>query len=92
MDSLSYVPYILNGGTALVVFFLMITKHLVPGWIYKDKVDESEELKRALEHERDRSDAAMAAANATKDVLLSLRGRFSDDYQEGGHALTKSAS
>lgn len=78
MDASSLVPYIINGGVALVVLFLMIARQLVAGWVYQERQEEIRELKVALDHERERSDAAVAAAAATRDVLLSLRGRYGD--------------
>lgn len=74
----TFLPYIVNGGVALVVMCLIIVKMLVPGWLYQEKQEELKELKQALEHERDRSDAAVAAAAATRDILLSLRGRYAE--------------
>lgn len=76
MDASTLLPYIVNGGVALVVMGLMVTKHIVPGWTYDERTEELRELRAALAHERERSDAAVAAAAATKDVLLSLRGRY----------------
>lgn len=78
MDASSIVPLIINGGVAAIVVLLLITQNLVPGWTYKEKREEIAELKVALEHERERSDAAVAAAAATRDVLLSLRGQYRD--------------
>lgn len=78
-DVSGLLPYLINGGVALLVFLLLGTGWLVPGWAYKEKTEEIRELRAALSSERDRSDAANAAAAATRDVLLSLRGRY---YEE----------
>lgn len=78
MEASEILPLIINGGVAAVVVVLLIFRQLVPGWTYQEKREEVAELKLALEHERQRSDAAVTAANATKDILLSLRGRYGD--------------
>jgi hypothetical protein len=77
---LSYLPYLAQGGVAIIVVILIILRMLVPGWLYTEKTEEIKELQRALEIERQRSDAAVQAAQATRDILLSLRGRI---YEEG---------
>lgn len=79
MDLAELTPYFVNGGVALVVIFLIVIKRLVPGWAHEERMEEIAELKIALEHERETADKAMSAAQATKDVLLSLRGRYRDD-------------
>lgn len=79
MELDSIVPFLINGGVALVVVFLVIARRLVPGWSYEERIEELGELKVALEHERRTADEAMKAAQATKDVLLSLRGHYVDD-------------
>lgn len=80
--AISFLPYIINGGVALVVMLLMIMRIIVPGWIDGERQEEIKELKAALKAERERSDAAVAAAAATRDVLLSLRLRA----DEGGRS------
>jgi hypothetical protein len=85
-EAVNFLPYLVNGGVALLVFLLLGVGWLVPGWAYKEKKEENSELKIALEHERERSDSAVAAAAATRDVLLSLRGRY-DDRDGSRHAV-----
>ena len=80
--AISFIPYIINGGVALVVMFLMIMKFLVPGWTYTEQQEEIKELKRALIAERERSDTAAAATASIRDVLLSLRGRAYEEEVE----------
>jgi hypothetical protein len=73
------IPLLVNGGiagVALAVFiYLMVGGHMVPGHIYQEKREECEELKAALASERARGDAAVAAAGATRDLLLAIGGR-----------------
>jgi hypothetical protein len=75
-------PYVAGGGLALLVYIMTLTKILVPGWVYDDKKKECEELKRALEIERQRGDTATAAAATTRDVLFALQTRSSDVAQK----------
>lgn len=77
MELSGLIPLLVNAGTAgvaLAVFlYLIVSERLVTGGIYRDKKEECEELKAALVAERARGDAAVAAAAATRDILLSLR-------------------
>jgi hypothetical protein len=72
-------PYIsVSGGAAVVLYFMVRRRDaraplFVPGWVYEDKNKECEELKEAIRIERQRGDAAVAAANITRDVLLSIQ-------------------
>lgn len=68
------VPYLANYGAVGVVLILILAGLLVPRPMYADKKEEASELKRALEAERARADAAVTAAAATRDLLLALRG------------------
>lgn len=76
MEITELAPFLINGGVAVIVVILMISRKLVAGWAYDAKVGEIVELKEALQEERRATDAALQAAQATKDVLLSLRGRY----------------
>ncbi len=68
------IPYLANFGAVGVVLILILLGLLVPKPMYQDKKEEVAELKKALDAERSRADAAVAAASATRDLLLSLRG------------------
>lgn len=79
MELSSLIPLFVNGGIAgvfLAVFvYLTVGGHLVPGHIYQERRDECEDLKAALASERARGDASVAAAAATRDLLLAIGGR-----------------
>lgn len=79
MDLTSLVPLFVNGGIAGVVLavflWLIVGGHLVPGRLYEEKRETCEELRAALASERARGDAAVAAAAATRDLLLAIGGR-----------------
>lgn len=79
MELSGLVPFFINGGIAgifLAVFiYLIVGGHLIPGHIYQERRDECEDLKAALNSERARGDAAVAAAAATRDLLLAIGGR-----------------
>ena len=69
---------ILTGSGVAGVFCVLF----VLGWIYpRSVVDdlkaERNELTRRIEAERDRSDAAVAAAQTTRDVLQALQAGIS---------------
>lgn len=78
MELSSLVP-ILNYGIAgimLALFlYMMVGGHLIPGHIYEAKVAECEEYKAAINAERARGDAAVAAAATTRDLLLAIGGQ-----------------
>jgi hypothetical protein len=73
------IPLFVNGGIAAVALalfiYLVVSGHVVPGYIYQEKRDECEDLKAALASERARGDAAVAAASTTRDLLLAIGGR-----------------
>lgn len=71
----SLLPYLVNGGVALVVFFMIVMGALVPAWRYKELREENDDLKEALRLERVRGDTAVSAATTTRDILLSLQGK-----------------
>jgi hypothetical protein len=72
MDS-TLVTVLTNAGPFGVVLVLVIFGILVPGSVLKDRKAEISELKAALAAERQRADAAVAAAATTRDILLALR-------------------
>ena len=79
MELSALVPLLVNGGVAGVVLaifvYLVVAGHIVPGRVYDEKKEECEELKAALQSERARGDAAVAAAAATRDLLLAIGGK-----------------
>lgn len=52
---------------------LFIIGAIFPRNVITDLKDENKELKEALEAERDRANAAVAAASATKDILAAIQ-------------------
>ena len=62
-----------SAGVAGVFCILFITGLIVPRSVVSDKADEINELKEALEAERDRANAAMAGAAATRDMLAAFQ-------------------
>lgn len=87
MELSGIIPLVINGGVPAVFFaiflYLIVAGHLVPGRRYDEKKEECDELKAALASERSRGDAAVAAASATRDLLLSIGGRDAAKTQEG---------
>lgn len=79
MELSGLIPLFVNGGIAaiaLILFiYLVVSGHMVAGYIYREKRDECEELKAALAAERARGDAAVAAAATTRDLLLAIGGK-----------------
>lgn len=72
MDS-SLVTVLTNAGPFGVVLVLIIFGVLAPRSAVEDRKEEIRELKAALAAERQRADAAVAAAATTRDILLALR-------------------
>ena len=72
MDS-SLILVLVNSGVAGVVAVLFVTGLIVPKSVAGDLKDEITELKEALEAERDRANAAMAGAAATRDMLAAFQ-------------------
>lgn len=61
------------GGTALVFCVLFMTGWIIPKPAHDDMRAQRDEWKRTAELERARSDAAVAAGQVVKDVMISLR-------------------
>ena len=72
MDS-TLVTILTNAGIAGVIVVLFILRVIIPRSELDDRKDEIRELKAALTAERQRADAAVAAAATTRDILLALR-------------------
>lgn len=72
LDS-TLVSVLINAGVAGVVLVLFILRLIVPRSELDDRKEEIRELKAALAAERQRADAAVAAAATTRDILLALR-------------------
>ena len=72
MDS-TLVTILTNAGIAGVFVVLFIFQVIVPKSELDDRKEEIRELKAALAAERQRADAAVAAAATTRDILLALR-------------------
>ena len=62
-----------SAGVAGVFCVLFITGLIYPRAVVSDKDSEIGELKGALEAERDRANAAVAAASATRDLLAAIQ-------------------
>lgn len=73
MDSGLATTLITGGGVAGVFCILFILGLIVPRSALDDRKEENRELKAALAAERQRADAAVAAAATTRDILLALR-------------------
>lgn len=52
---------------------LFICGLIVPKFVIEDKDAEIAELKEAVEYERERANASVAAASATRDVLAAIQ-------------------
>ena len=62
-----------SAGVAGVFCVLFILGAIVPRFVVADLKAENTELKEALEAERDRANASVAAASATKDILAAIQ-------------------
>ena len=62
-----------SAGVAGVFCILFVLGLIVPKFVVEDLKSEVTELKEALEAERDRANASVAAASATRDVLAAIQ-------------------
>jgi hypothetical protein len=62
-----------SAGVAGVFCVLFIFGLIVPKFVVEDLKAEVTELKEAVEAERDRANASVAAASATRDVLAAIQ-------------------
>jgi hypothetical protein len=72
LDSSLAIPLI-SGGIAGVFCILFICGLIVPRSVVDDQKAEIKELKDALEAERDRANAAVTAATATREILAAIQ-------------------
>lgn len=68
------VPYLVNGGVGALIAAAFMFGLIYPKHIVDQKDQQIRELTSALTLERQRSDAAVAAATVTRDILIALRG------------------
>ena len=62
-----------SAGVAGVFCVLFVMGAIFPRSVVTDLREENTELKQALEAERDRANAAVAAASATRDILAAIQ-------------------
>lgn len=75
---------ILTGAGACGVFCVLFICGLIfPRSVVTDLKQENKEYKEALEAERDRANAAVTAATATRDILAAIQ--YGRDLTGGGH-------
>ena len=72
MDS-ALISVLSSAGVAGVFCILFIIGAIFPRSVVTDLREENTELKQALEAERDRANAAVAAASATRDILAAIQ-------------------
>lgn len=68
------IPYLVNGGVAGVIVVAFMLGLIYPKRVVDEKNQQIKELANALALERQRGDAAVAAAAITRDILVGLRG------------------
>lgn len=77
MDS-TLVNILIGSGACGVFCLLFVLGWIVPKHVYDDLREENAELKAERKAERDRADAAVAAAEASKNVIAAFQaGRSS---------------
>jgi hypothetical protein len=67
------VQVLINAGVAGVFCLLFIFGVIYPRSVVVDLKEENRELKEAVEAERDRADASVSAASATRDILTAIQ-------------------
>jgi hypothetical protein len=73
MDSSLVLPLITGSGVAGVFCVLFVIGWVFPRQVVNDLKAENAELKEAVQAERGRADAAVAAASATRDILAAIQ-------------------
>lgn len=72
MDS-TLITLLTGSGVCGVFCVLFVCGLIVPKFVVTDKDTEIAELKEALEAERDRANASVAGASATRDILAAIQ-------------------
>lgn len=72
MDS-TLITILTGSGVCGVFCVLFIFGLIVPKFVVEDLKSENAELKEALEAERDRANASVAGASATRDILAAIQ-------------------
>lgn len=73
MDSSLILPLITGSGVAGIFCALFVLGLVYPRQVVTDLKTEVSEMKQALEAERQKTDASVAAASATKDILAAIQ-------------------
>lgn len=73
MPDSALLSVLTSAGVAGVFCVLFVCGLIVPKFVVDDLRSEVAELKEALEAERDRASASVAAASATRDVLAAIQ-------------------
>ena len=73
MPDSALLSVLTGSGVAGVFCVLFIAAVIFPRSVVTDLREENAELKQALEAERDRANAAVAAASATRDILAAIQ-------------------
>lgn len=73
MPDSALISVLTSAGVAGVFCVLFVTGIIFPRSVVSDLKEENRELKGALEAERDRANAAVAAASATRDILAAIQ-------------------
>jgi uncharacterized protein (UPF0333 family) len=73
MPDSTLINILTGAGVAGVFCVLFIIGAIFPRSVVTDQKAEISELKAALEAERDRANAAVAAASATRDILAAIQ-------------------
>jgi hypothetical protein len=67
------VTVLINAGTAGVVVILMLLGWLVPRWVHNDLRERLQLKEEECTAERERADAAVAAAQGARDVMAAVQ-------------------
>lgn len=73
MPDSALLSVLTSAGVAGVFCILFICGLIVPRFVVTDKDAEIAELKEALAAERDRANASVAGASATRDILAAIQ-------------------
>jgi len=74
------ITLLANAGTAGIVIVLLLTKQLVPGWLYRRLEDENKALSERGDWDRQRADEVTKAGAVTNQLIGAIVDLANGDH------------